>query len=205
MRPRGAAKKAARRERRAEHSRLDIVRAAARCFARAGYDATTMRAIAEECGFTASSLYTYFDKKEAIFEALVEQVEESFLSVFAEPSPSDLAFPQALELLFMRLLRVFEEERDAIVFISSLAHCVPVERADHVHGADLRFIDAFASWIEARSTKAERAGHAPPDVAFFAWGAMHGFFVQWLASGARGKLDRKVSVLLEMILRGVTR
>ena len=51
----------------AEQTRAGIVDAAMRLFRENGYDATTMRAIADEAGVSLGSAYYYFSGKEELF------------------------------------------------------------------------------------------------------------------------------------------
>jgi TetR/AcrR family transcriptional repressor of uid operon len=53
--------------------RDQIIAAAAECFARAGYHATTMADIAEAAGVSKGTPYLYFPGKEALFTALYEE------------------------------------------------------------------------------------------------------------------------------------
>ena len=53
--------------------RDQIIAAAAECFARAGYHATTMADIAEAAGVSKGTPYLYFPSKEALFIALYEE------------------------------------------------------------------------------------------------------------------------------------
>src|SRR5260370_34920734 len=53
--------------------RDQIIAAAAECFARAGYHATTMAGIAEAAGVSKGTPYLYFPGKEALFIALYEE------------------------------------------------------------------------------------------------------------------------------------
>jgi len=53
--------------------RDQIIAAAAGCFARAGYHATTMADIAETAGVSKGTPYLYFPGKEALFIALYEE------------------------------------------------------------------------------------------------------------------------------------
>jgi TetR/AcrR family transcriptional repressor of uid operon len=53
--------------------RDQILAAAAECFARAGYHATTMADIAETAGVSKGTPYLYFPGKEALFIALYEE------------------------------------------------------------------------------------------------------------------------------------
>jgi TetR/AcrR family transcriptional regulator, repressor for uid operon len=53
--------------------RDQIIAAAAECFARAGYHATTMADIAEAAGVSKGTPYLYFPSKEALFIALYKE------------------------------------------------------------------------------------------------------------------------------------
>lgn len=50
--------------------RREILVAAHRCFARDGFQATTMQDVADEIGLSVGALYRYFDGKHALVEAL---------------------------------------------------------------------------------------------------------------------------------------
>ncbi len=156
-----------------------------------------MRAIADECGFTASSLYTYFESKDEIFKALSAEVEQRFLAVFERPFPRDLAFQQRTELLMMRFLEAAQEDYDSLVFLSSTS--------GREATADLPFIQAFSRWIDRHSTKKERGGHSADDTAFYVWGVMQAFFLQWLSEGSRERLGNKVPMIVNLIFRGLSR
>lgn len=200
-----AAAKLDRQTRQTEQQKLEIIRGAARCFAHAGYEATTMRAIAQECGYTASSLYTYFQNKTEIFQGLVEQVDAAFLQVFAQKMPTGLSFSQRLELLFMRLLAALEQERDAVVFSANIIHGIAQKKGIKVQTAEFKFVEALTRWFQTYGSGKELSDDAAEDVAFFVWGIMHGFFLQWLGQGAKTPLADKVPIILRLILGGIQR
>jgi len=54
--------------------RRSIVAGAARAFSTAGFDATSMDAIAEAAGVTKLILYRHFESKEELYRSIVEQV-----------------------------------------------------------------------------------------------------------------------------------
>jgi AcrR family transcriptional regulator len=74
-------------------SRARIIAAALRLFARHGYEATSVRQIAEEAGVAQGLLYNYYASKEqllvAIFERSVTDVRESFARAEAEGGPGE--------------------------------------------------------------------------------------------------------------------
>ena len=82
-----------RRIQQAEATRQTIVRAARTLFARHGYQATTIQAIAREAGVAVPTLYATFGSKAAILSALVksagadETIRADARAAFAEPDP----------------------------------------------------------------------------------------------------------------------
>ena len=56
----------------ADGRRLQILRAASRCFARAGFHATTMQDVIKASKLSAGAIYNYFSSKEEIIAALAD-------------------------------------------------------------------------------------------------------------------------------------
>ncbi|RYB93595.1 TetR/AcrR family transcriptional regulator [Nocardioides oleivorans] len=65
----------ARRSAKAEQTRAAIVGAALDLFKAGGYDATTMRAIADQAGVSLGSAYYYFAGKEELVQAFYDQLQ----------------------------------------------------------------------------------------------------------------------------------
>lgn len=80
--------------RRAER-RMSILAGAARAFARHGFVATSMEAIADATGVTKLIVYRHFDSKEALYRAVVDRVSvrlaEEFAAVAAEGRRAGIA------------------------------------------------------------------------------------------------------------------
>lgn len=66
---------AEKRSTKAEQTRAGIVEAALTLFRASGYDATTMRAIADEAGVSLGSAYYYFSGKEELVQAFYDQLQ----------------------------------------------------------------------------------------------------------------------------------
>jgi AcrR family transcriptional regulator len=63
--------------------RRQIMEGARRLFLAQGFDAASMNAIAHEAGVSKGTLYVYFNSKEELFEAIVEeQIEEQAAQIF---------------------------------------------------------------------------------------------------------------------------
>ncbi|MBI4815419.1 MAG: TetR/AcrR family transcriptional regulator [Deltaproteobacteria bacterium] len=190
-----------RRARQVKRQRRDIVDAAARAFLGAGYAATTMRAIAQEAGFTASSLYSYFESKEAIFAALMERVAEDVLLTFAEPLPKSMAFAQSLELLLLRQLALVEQNHDLFAVMCSQGVFEAKHTTDMRRGAT-KYIDGLAAWIGAHAGD-ELKGVTVEEAAYFLWGIQQALFFRWLRHPEQ-KLRDTVPLALRLFLQGVS-
>ncbi len=80
--------KPARRRVRGEPSRKQLMDAAIDCFARLGYQGTTIDRIARDAGVTKGALYYHFkDKEELLFAAVKDRVGEFEQQVLAEVTP----------------------------------------------------------------------------------------------------------------------
>lgn len=66
---------AGQRTAKAQQTRAGIVDAALRLFEAGGYDATTMRAIADEAGVSLGSAYYYFSGKEELVQAFYDRIQ----------------------------------------------------------------------------------------------------------------------------------
>ncbi|MGH1549572.1 TetR/AcrR family transcriptional regulator [Leifsonia poae] len=80
--------------RRGERTRELAQQAALRLFTEQGYEATSLRQIADELGINKASLYYYFDGKEAILQSLLDQrgdeAEELLAWVREQPASPDV-------------------------------------------------------------------------------------------------------------------
>lgn len=164
---RGNGPEDSREQRRAEQvevARAGILTAAAKVFLRDGYHRATMRGIAREAGYTASSLYTYFPSKEALFRALRDSLKRRGLEVFEKPMPSGLSFAQRLEMVTLRMLELSREMKEALLLYMVADAQLPDEslgeRLEHAQ----QFNQRLASWI-AMAGEEELKGHDPHDIA----------------------------------------
>lgn len=77
--------------------RDDILRAAETVFAAKGYDAATMRTIANEAGVRLPLLVYYFDTKQNLYRAIFEEYQYLNLSRLEQLRRCDLAAEDAIE------------------------------------------------------------------------------------------------------------
>lgn len=185
-----------RREREIERTRQDIVDAAARVFGRSGYHAATVQAIAREAGFTAASLYTYFESKEAIHVALREDTKRRLLATYDVPAPEGLSFAQRLELLLQAQLALVAERLDALRVVLEAPPAFCEER------------DARATFLQRGARFLAEAGRrelrVPPDEAVdVLFGLVHARVLSWLLHEEAPDPKRLAARLVDLFLHGV--
>src|SRR5262252_9322673 len=93
-----------RREKYRAEVRADILAAARKIFVRDGYEAFTIRKLANQIGFSPGNIYLYFKDKNEIFDCLVDQ---SFADLLAAlPQPDETKHEDPVKLL-RRSLRIY--------------------------------------------------------------------------------------------------
>ena len=91
--------------------------AALELFARSGYAAVSMRAIAAETGVQAGAIYNHFPTKQHLLNELMVVHMETLLSAWADAKEPGLSSPAALEH-FVRFHIRYHLDRSREVFIS---------------------------------------------------------------------------------------
>jgi len=190
--------KSTRRARVIEHTRRDILDAAARVFAEAGFHQATMQAIAREAGFTAASLYTYFGSKDEIYEALLEELKSALLAAFDARVPAGLTFEQRLELLLQRQFELVIARRNAIRIIFDLGPNRP-RRKDPNPFDYLERMEAFLA-----SAGADRLRCGADEAARLLFGITHATFLPIILSPPETPFDpaRQAERVVDLFLHG---
>lgn len=187
-----------RRARGIERTKQDIIEAAARVFAQAGFHAATMAAIAREAGFTAASLYTYFESKEAIFQALRDDTLRRVLATYDLAVPSGLSYAQRLELLLQHQLSVVVDRLHAMRVLFD----VPPPRQEE-RSVMASFLDRAAHFL---AEGAERELRVPPrEAAEVLFGLTHVWVMAWLSGEVQPDPARVAAHIADLFLHGVAR
>jgi AcrR family transcriptional regulator len=101
-----------RRRVRLETTRSQVLDAAERIFASAGFHNTTIKSIAAQCEIAVGTMYTLFDDKNSLFEAVLRRRGGTLRSLTeskaAEPGPCDVKLVELADLQ----ISYFREHRD---------------------------------------------------------------------------------------------
>jgi AcrR family transcriptional regulator len=197
----------ARRELEVARKRESILMAAARAFARGGYHATTMQDIAREAGYTPPSLYAYFTGKEQIFGELASLLSREFVTVFDDPVPPGLSFPDRLEFLLRQLFEKSERYRDAVtVFLVARLSGETLMTEGMTRGssagADFSSVQLLTTWLCKNTRRGELGEHRPEEMGVALAGLAHAFCIQWLAEGSPTSSATLASRVVSQFLYG---
>ncbi|WP_420133257.1 TetR/AcrR family transcriptional regulator [Rhodopseudomonas sp.] len=86
-----------------------ILEAARTVFLEAGFDTSSMDAIARQAGVSKATLYAHFENKEDLFEALIRFECQTIGANFYRPDPLAEAWADELEKLATNLRKLFSE------------------------------------------------------------------------------------------------
>ncbi len=194
-----------RREREVAHTREDILRAAAKAFARQGFEATTIHDIAQEAGYSAQSLYAYFKGKQEIVDGLITMMADDLAASFKARTPPGLTFPQKFEFLLGRWVEFAGRWREALSVLFTLkAAAKPIAGGKGTRlGGDF-FIEQLTAWLRDAANPRDLGGHEPQTLACILKGILYGVFLDWLRGGEKELPAERVRVAVNVFLYGVT-
>jgi AcrR family transcriptional regulator len=158
-----------------EERRADILAAAKRVFAKKGYHATTIADIAKAAKLSYGSIYWYFDSKDALFHALMENEEQLLrkhvTEALATPSHGspDAPFRAAVRATF----EFFEADRALVKLLFRDSYALGDRFEKHLFG----IYEGFVGDIEAMVLDAQKKGlviDAPARMVAFSVAALIG-------------------------------
>jgi AcrR family transcriptional regulator len=186
--------------------RRAILDAAERVFGTQGFARAKMTEIAERAGLAAGTLYNYFDSKEAIFRALLEERGEE-LSARLEPiagGPGDAR--GKLVQLIRSTFEYVESHGPMLTLILQVGGAACTGKSGADPGASRQYRRTLAVY-QASLTAATRqglvrAGLDVRELAAVLAGAMCGLVRSWLLAGRRGRLGDRADFLVDLFLSG---
>ncbi|WP_030754573.1 TetR/AcrR family transcriptional regulator [Streptomyces griseus] len=129
--------------------RRELLDTAAEVFAAQGYDATTVRRIADAAGLLAGSLYYHFDSKESmldeILRAFLDELRGRYDAVLAARSGPR----ETIEALVTESFREIDRHRAAVaIYQKESRHLVGLPRFHYLADSQLGFERAWLGTLE---------------------------------------------------------
>ncbi|MEV4194040.1 TetR/AcrR family transcriptional regulator [Streptomyces toxytricini] len=129
--------------------RRELLDTAARVFAAQGYNATTVRKIADAAGMLAGSLYYHFDSK----ESMLDEILSTFLGELWEGYDAVLAAGlgprETIEALVTESFREIDRHRDAVaIYQKESRHLALQPRFGYLADSQQKFEKAWLGTLE---------------------------------------------------------
>ncbi|MGH8024896.1 MAG: TetR/AcrR family transcriptional regulator [Limisphaerales bacterium] len=108
-------------------TRKQVLKAALKRFANAGYAATSVQQIVTDAGVSKPALYYHFRDKAGLFEALVKEALDERLRVMREAAARGATFREQAREILIALFEYFQKNRELTRIAFSTAYAAPGE------------------------------------------------------------------------------
>ncbi|WP_322989068.1 TetR/AcrR family transcriptional regulator [Hoeflea sp.] len=169
-------------------------------FARSGYAAVSMRAIAAETGVQAGAIYNHFPTKQDLLNELLQVHMETLLATWAEAEQPELAPAEALEH-FVRFHIRYHLDRSREVFISYMElRSLESENFSAIERLRRQYEQVPRSILE-RGAKDGSFDIIDPQISTMAIIAMLNGMTTWFRENGRLSLDEIEAIYVRLVAR----
>lgn len=137
------------------------IRAAARArFLLEGVDGASLRSIAQDAGTTIGMVYYYYATKDALFEAVVDEVYERLLADFSVALAPDAPVELRFQRMYDRVARMDDVEYDVIRILLREA----LVSSERLRGLVDRAVRGHLPWLLATVAEGRGDGQLDPEL-----------------------------------------
>jgi AcrR family transcriptional regulator len=141
-----------------------VLAAARDQFALRGFEATTMRDIADAAGLTASNLYRYFESKDSMLVEILGDFSDQLLTAYKEVIGAEASMTETLDAILWLLQRASYQFGPEIEMLQGFSRLVDLGLSQHYEqGARARLV-LLAQLIETGVATGEFAYVAAPEL-----------------------------------------
>ncbi len=137
-----------------------IIEAGFLSFEKHGIKGTTTRHVAEIAGISVGSLYEYFDSKEAIYEAMLQQVVREFIEILQPLIPELVQMD--VRSAVVRLLYALKEllEKNGGLYLKAAPNVVQMNPATYLEPVEKALMELIMQYV-MRNPRAARIRSIP--------------------------------------------
>ncbi|MGV9310848.1 TetR/AcrR family transcriptional regulator [Streptomyces sp. NPDC003691] len=133
----------------APERRGELLAVAAEVFAAQGYNATTVRRIADEAGLLAGSLYYHFDSKESMLDEILSAFLNELWAGYDAVLAAGLGPRETVEALVTESFREIDRHRAAVaIYQREAPHLTDLPRFGYLGASRRRFEDLWVGTLE---------------------------------------------------------
>nr|WP_237541576.1 TetR/AcrR family transcriptional regulator [Streptomyces sp. SID4936] len=178
---------------------------AAEVFAARGYNATTVRRIADDAGLLAGSLYYHFDSKESMLDEILSAFLDELWAGYGTVLAAGLGPRETIEALVTQSFRQIDRHGPAVaIYQRESRHLSAQPRFAYLADTRLKFENAWLRTLERGV--AERAFRADLDVRLVYRFVRDTVWVaaSWYRPGGVHSPEEIARQYLSMVLEGIT-
>ncbi|MDX2599286.1 TetR/AcrR family transcriptional regulator [Streptomyces caniscabiei] len=129
--------------------RRELLDRAATVFADLGYNATTVRRIADDAGMLAGSLYYYFESKDAMLEEILRTFLDELWEGYDAVLDAELRPRETFEALVVESFRAIDRHRAAVaIYQNEAKKLIARERFQFLDASQRKFEKAWLATLE---------------------------------------------------------
>ncbi|MEE1793282.1 TetR/AcrR family transcriptional regulator [Streptomyces sp. BE308] len=129
--------------------RRELLATAAEVFAAQGYNATTVRKIADEAGMLAGSLYYHFDSKESMVDEILSTFLDELWEGYDAVLEAGLGPRESIEALVTESFREIDRHRAAVaIYQKESKHLATQPRFQYLADSQQKFEKAWLGTLE---------------------------------------------------------
>ncbi|MEE1744185.1 MULTISPECIES: TetR/AcrR family transcriptional regulator [unclassified Streptomyces] len=185
--------------------RAALLATAAEVFAARGYNATTVRRIADDAGLLAGSLYYHFDSKESMLDEILSAFLDELWAGYGTVLAAGLGPRETIEALVTQSFRQIDRHGPAVaIYQRESRHLSAQPRFAYLADTRLKFENAWLRTLERGV--AERAFRADLDVRLVYRFVRDTVWVaaSWYRPGGVHSPEEIARQYLSMVLEGIT-
>jgi len=185
-----------------EVQRASILQAAARLFARRGFEGASMSELAHACGVSKPLLYHYYRDKQHILFDIADSYMDRLIGIVPQVRARKLPPAERLRALVACFMQEYEHSQaQHIVLVQDVKFLADLQRAQVV-AKERQVVEAFAQAIAALKPRF-RAKVLRVPLAMILFGMINWTFT-WLRAEGPLTYEDMAEVVTEIFLRGVT-
>ena len=173
-----------------------------RLFARNGYHNTSMREIARGLGMNQSSLYHYFDSKEDILYALVNDAMDDALDTLEEICKTDILPHGKLNRVLSFYTNYYAGDQDRLRLLVNEQGNLGKDYRRVLIKKERRYVHLIQSILNALADEG-RMRPIPPVVATFAFFGMVHYTIKWYDRDGPVKSGELADYFLKIFTKGI--
>ncbi|MFI6862245.1 TetR/AcrR family transcriptional regulator [Streptomyces sp. NPDC050421] len=185
--------------------RAELLATAAEVFAAQGYNATTVRRIADEAGMLAGSLYYHFDSKESMLDEILSAFLDELWTGYDTVLAAGLGPREAIGALVTQSFRQIDRHGPAVaIYQRESKHLSAQPRFAYLSDTQLKFENAWLRTLERGV--AEQAFRSDLDVRLVYRFVRDTVWVaaSWYRPGGTHSPEEIARQYLSMVLAGIT-